>query len=804
MPMQRMRMRTRTAKTLGVSTGTMRRTIGVDIKRATRCAKRSNSSWCWARRRHRRPPLSSVLPHVNPCLWRSGLQTTSRPAPNPGPVAHLNWADLRLFFALGSAPRGSARRLCNRAPSLQVVPMLICFSSATRWRASATALAAAAACAAQAQTVAGATSPPVNALAPVIVTGNPLRNTQADAVAQRLDGAALDWRRAGTLGETLDGLIGVSATAFGPNSSRPVLRGLDGDRLRILNNGGATVDASSLSFDHAVTVDPLVIDAIEVVRGPAALLYGGNALGGVVNTLDNRIPRGAGTNAIEMRLGGAAQERAVAAVLEGGAAAGQTGWSWHTDASRRLSNDLRTPTFVADGVTYDRVRNSASAQRSAAVGAAYNTADGFVGLSVDDLRNGYGVTSEEDVRIAMQRQHLAQQGEWRWSDGWLRRVSWQASSTRYAHDEIEGSGDVGTQFRMRGSDGRVELEHAPIGALRGVVGLAVDRQRFSALGEEAFVPSTNTKQQSAFLFEEWRQGAFTLAGGARLDKVTQNSAGDADPADARFGPALARRFSPKSASVQATWQADPAWRLQLQAAQSERAPTHYELYANGVHLATAAFELGDPALGIERAQGLDAALVYEVQGTRAQLNVFRQRFSRYIALSDTGGTFQEVPGGETVPIYAFTAVPALLRGWELSLSHRLAQPIWGGRLQLGATLDSTIGTNTATGEPLPRLAPRRTRLSVDWQGEAWTFRAGVNQTARQNRVSADDQPVAGYTLVELGTSYRFKWSGLEATWNLKAQNVGDRLAYSAVTVPTLRDLAPLAGRSVQTSLNVRF
>ena len=179
----------------------------------------------------------------------------------------------------------------------------------------------------------------------VLITGNPLGRERLAAPTSVLSGDELVLRRGSTLGDTLDGLPGVSSSYFGPNANRPVIRGLDGDRVRVLSNEGASLDASSLSFDHAVPIDPLIVQRIEVLRGPAALLYGGSAIGGVVQALDNRIPRAplkGLTGSAELRLGGAARERGGALVLDAGNAAAAV----HVDVFSRETADLRVPRFV--------------------------------------------------------------------------------------------------------------------------------------------------------------------------------------------------------------------------------------------------------------------------------------------------------------------------------------------------------------------------------------------------------------------------------------------------------------------------
>jgi iron complex outermembrane receptor protein len=350
-----------------------------------------------------------------------------------------------------------------------------------------------------AQTGAALTPPQPTVLDPVVVTGNPLRSRELAAPISVLAGDELVLRRGSSLGETLNGQPGVSSSYFGPNANRPIIRGLDGDRVRIQSNGSASLDASALSFDHAVPIDPLVVERIEVLRGPAALMYGGSAMGGVVNALDNRVPKakidGPG-GAAEVRFGGAERERGGAALIE----TGNGRLALHADAFGRQTSDLRVPNYtpVEDGAPLapaDRVRNSAARAGGGALGAAITSGSGYLGLAADTYDSRYGVVAEPDVVIRMRRDHLALAGEMRDLGGALRSLRAQLNRSRYEHREIEGSGAVGTTFATSGTEARLELEHAALGPLRGVFGLQLEAINFSALGEEAFVPSTRTRRQ---------------------------------------------------------------------------------------------------------------------------------------------------------------------------------------------------------------------------------------------------------------------------------------------------------------------
>jgi iron complex outermembrane receptor protein len=640
--------------------------------------------------------------------------------------------------------------------------------------------------------------PAAESLDKVVVTGNPLKSQVLAQPSDSLSGDQLTLTRTATLGDTLQGLPGVAATNFGPNASRPSIRGLDGDRVRILNNSGASVDASNLSFDHGVAIDPLVIDKVEVLRGAAALLYGGNAVGGVVNTLDNRIPRTFTpglSGAAEVRLGGASQEKGGAVVLDGGSGRPDSGFGWHVDLAGRDADDQRAPRFSSptdDGAeSRTSVRNSAAKSHGGAVGGSVFFQGGFAGVSVDDFHTDYGTTAEADVTIRMQRQRLATAGEWATTDGPLHRISWQLSRNRYEHVEMEGD-EVGTTFKSRGTDGRLELEHAALGPVKGVVGVQTESLDFSALGEEAFVPATRTRSTGVFVLEQARLGGIDWSAGARTERVKV----DSDGGD-RFGPAQARRFSPLSLALSGVLPLNDAWSLSANLNRTQRAPAYYELFANGLHVASAAFERGDASLGLERSKGLDVGLKWEGGQSHVHVNVYETRFTNYIALQATGETADN--DGEAVPVYAFQAVPARLRGVELE-GRWQAHPA----VALLGQLDAVRGDNRSTGEPLPRLAPLRAMLGLEGKWGEWSGRLEWRGAKRQTRVAEFDTPTAGYGTVRLSLARQLRWGRTDALWYLKLDNLGNKLAYNATAVPTIRDLSPQPGRSASTGLQIRF
>ena len=656
----------------------------------------------------------------------------------------------------------------------------------------------------------GAPSRPATTLAPVVVTGNPIGSAEVAAPVSVLGGDELVLRRGSSLGETLRGQPGVSSSYFGPNANRPVIRGLDGDRVRVLSNSGASFDASTLSFDHAVPIDPLVVERIEVLRGAGALLYGGSAIGGVVNSIDNRIPKyplsgvsGQG----EVRLGGAERERAGAVLVE----AGNGRFAIHADAFGRRTSDLAVPRYTpvnAEGEVLEpttRVRNSAARTHGGAAGASYTFGSGYVGLSGDVYESRYGIVAEEDVLIRMERRHVGLGGEARDLQGAVQTLRVQLNDTRYRHEEVEGTGAIGTTFRSSGTDLRLEAAHAPLGPLKGVVGVQLENVDFSALGEEAFVPATQTRRRALFVVEELATPLGTVSAGLRYERVRVASEGDRDPAEPQFGAPVRRSFGLKSASLGWVRKLGGEWTLSGTFSTSARAPTSFELFANGVHAATAAFERGDPSLEVERGNNLDVALEWKAGADRVRLGAYVARFSRFISLEATGATVAEMNEDGSVsqlPEYAYRPVRAGLHGLELEAAHRLQKGAW--TFDATGKLDVARGHNRDTGEPLPRISPLRVTIGVDAGTGGWLGRIELEHVGRQTRVPAYDTETGSYRIVNLALTRRFDFFGADAYWFVKATNLGDTLAYSASTIETVRGLVPLPGRAVKAGLRAAF
>ncbi len=638
---------------------------------------------------------------------------------------------------------------------------------------------------------------PAATLKEITVTGNPLGATDLIAPAASYSGAGLLLRRGTTIGETLDGTPGVSSTYFGPNASRPVIRGLDGDRIRILSNGGAMPDASGLSFDHAVTADPISLERIEVLRGPGALLYGGTAVGGVVNLIDNRIPREplqGVTGKLDYGLTRGNSGAGGGFMVEGG----NDRVALHADAFSRSAGDVRAPVTLActkSGVTTlaRRVCNSDSEVRGGAVGGSVFFDQGFLGASVSRYRSDYGTVAEDEVTIGMKSTRKAVEGQLR-NVGPLQSLKFQAGHTDYRHTEFD-AGAPGTVFSNKGADVRIEARHGKLGPLDGVVGVQLDSSRFSAVGDEAFAPFSRTRQSAVFVHEELTTAWGRVSLGARSERVRVESFGNPDVA--RFTPG-SRQFNPSSYALGALWNVAPRWQLTANLARTERAPRDYELFADGSHVATAAYELGSAALGVERSTQADVGLQWKQGAHRFSLNAFANRFAKYIALESTGNIT------DGLPEFAYRAVRARFVGLEASGNLRLVDVAQTLDLELRA--DSVRATNQATGQPLSRIAPLRTGATLAWAKGPWGARLGLDRVAGQGRVPVGELATPGYTLWNAALTWRMKAPSANLLWYAKLDNVGNKLAYSASSIltQTTPGKVPLPGRSLKLGVQAVF
>lgn len=650
----------------------------------------------------------------------------------------------------------------------------------------------------------------------IVVTANPLQSKRTSSATTVLAGRDLVLGRADTLGAMLNGVAGVSTTGYGPWVARPIIRGMEGDRIRLLQNGVGIIDASSLSYDHAVPQNTLTIDKVEVVRGPATLLYGGNAVGGVVNTFDNRIPikqiEGIQGSA-ETSLSSANDDRKGAFTVE--SSLGNV--VLHADAFAEKSDDLRIPDFahssrqrVLEDPTLDqpknRLPNSDGTANGGSFAGSYFWDDNYAGLSLSSFDSNYGSVAEDGVRLKMDQTKLAFASEIKNLSGPIGDVKVNVAYTNYQHQELD-QGEVGTTFKNKGFEGRIESHHAKWGALDGVFGLQFADTTFSALGSEALVPETDTQSAAAFFLENWKVNApLTLSLGGRVEGTSYSPNGLNNP---RFTNVADRDFLAGSGSLGAVYQLDSFWSATLNASYIERTPTFYELYANGPHAATGQYLVGNQDAEKEKAYSTDLGLVFEQGAYRARTSVYYTHFNHYLAELNTGnfrnddGDFVGRNDDGAMPEAVYTGVSTQFYGAEFEGKARLwKSEIDAQQVNVDLRADYSRAVNQTTDQPLPRISPLRVTAGIDYHLRNLVTRAEVTHAWAQTKVPDNDLPTAGYSRLNLVASYPFQVR--EHTWlaYLRADNLTDTTIRYATSI--LRDIAPEAGRSVKAGLRVAF
>jgi iron complex outermembrane recepter protein len=636
-----------------------------------------------------------------------------------------------------------------------------------------------------------------------------LEVTQATTV---LLGEELDLRREATLGETLDEQPGVASTSFAPGASRPVIRGLGGDRIRVLSSGLGSADAASTSPDHAVSIDPLSAERIEVLRGPATLLYGSSAVGGLVNVLDGRIPEylpEAGVSGqVEVSGGTVADERAGGASLQGRL---HGRLAWHADFLRRETGDYEIPGFAEAGhddeaheegehdgeeEVFGLLPNSAVESASGAVGLSWVSERGFLGVAASGFDTLYGVPGhhhheeegeEADVRVDLRQRRLDLRGESVTDRGPFRGAKLRLGMADYEHRELEGP-EVGTRFSNDSWEGRLELvqrtAETRLGPLTGSLGLQASRSDFVAAGEEAFVPPSVTDTLAVFAFEEIARGPFRLQLGGRWESA------DVDPA----GALPARSFDGLSGSAGLVWELRDDLSLTASLSRTERLPTANELYADGPHAATRTFEIGDPDLDVEESLGLDMTLKAARQRFRGDVAAFVNRFDGFVFESFPG---EEIDGLEVV---RFVQEDAEFVGAEVDLDFVLFERD-DRHLDLLVRGD-WVRAELAGGERLPRIPPVRASLGLSYHQDRWRGLVEARRVEEQDRVAANETPTDGYTLLAAMLGYRLLTDRLVTDVILRGTNLGDEEARNHVSF--LKDEVPLPGRDVSLILRVSF
>ncbi|MBB5987448.1 TonB-dependent receptor [Sphingobium lignivorans] len=653
-----------------------------------------------------------------------------------------------------------------------------------------------------------------------------------------------------SLGETLARQPGVSATSFGPGASRPILRGFSGDRIRLLTDGIGSFDASATSVDHAVAINPLLAERIEVMHGPAALLYGASAVGGVVNVIDGRLPSRLPSDGFDLALqgnyGSAAEERSVAGkadiVLTGGLV-------FHADGSWMKTGDLRTgghilgPVQRAEARESDeaeinelaglsgRLPNSAIEAWSYTGGLNYIGSDGgSIGFSLGRSHATYGIpiryiTHEEEhdhdhdhddddhdhedehghehgaeaVRIAMYQTRADLRAVVPVGGGFLDQIRLRAGWADYEHAEVEEEGDVHARFFVEGLESRLELVQSRRGGWDGAIGAQLLLRKSRIEGEDKFLPAIDSSTFGLFTLQSLDMGPLRLEAGGRFEHVEIDGAEDLDIGSA----ALTRKFDTFSGSLGASYAIVPDWRVGVNLSRVERAPSAEELFARGIHHGSQSFELGDPDFSSERGWGIEGTLHGRGTNFHVTASAYYNHFDRFIYddLVDDEVCLAAVGGDELeFPCLAYQQDKAKYYGAEISADWTVAQ-LGSTAVKLDGLMDVTRASLEG-GRPVPRIPPLRLLGGVELTNPAWTARVEAEHSFKQDRVSERETPTAAFTLVNASLGWRPAPFADRVSLTLSANNIFDVNARRHASL--LKDYAPLAGRDVRISLAVKL
>jgi len=660
------------------------------------------------------------------------------------------------------------------------------------------------------------------ALEAMVVTAGPDQKSSFDLAQGTAVLASEQLRRSvtATLGDTLAAVPGINATYYGPGASRPIIRGLGGDRVRMLDNGVGSLDASNVSPDHNVSVEPLLVDRIEVLRGPATLLYGSSAVGGVVNVIDNRIPAAPPAHAVsgrsEFRYDSAANERTgVLAVTAGGPTR-----ALQINALRTETDDLRIPGFADPANPADKgtLVNSAVATKSVSVGGTRFGESGNIGVAISEYDTVYGVPVGEPINIDLRQRRADLRAELTQPFGPFKLAKFRFGLAAYTHAEIDTStGLANTTFRNKAYEGRLELALQDTGDLTGTVGLQTARSDFSAEGEEVVTPPTLSYNHAFFaLVSSKVRPDLTLQFGARLE-FQSIELGEVDASLPPY-PGYAAMTGDKrtdhglSLSAGAVYYPAKDYSLGLSLAYTQRLPVAQEVFSNGPHGGTGAYEVGTGALGRENSLGLDVTLRRRAGFVTGSAGVFLNQIEGFIfQRKDSAQYFDEdtgrflpypaSPGAAFLPIYQFTAKGALFYGGEVELAFHLVDR-GTRRLHLDLTGDYVHARQTTDDEPLPRIPPLRVGAALRCNSGPWNAGLSLRHVFRQDRVAPDETETAGYTLLGADASYHFTGNRVEWEFFARGSNLSD--ADARVSTSFLRDIAPLPGRSVTLGVRANY
>lgn len=636
----------------------------------------------------------------------------------------------------------------------------------------------------------------------VIVTGVPFGIGQrATTIATSvLDEEALSVAPASSLGDLLNGEPGVRSTNFAPGASRPVIRGLSGPRVQVLTNGVGLIDASSVSPDHQVATDPAEANRIEIVRGPATLVYGGTAIGGVVNILDDRIAETLPEGRIDG--GVSAQTSSVddGTSFSGHANVALGNFVLHVDGTKKDAGNYEIPSPAisqrradAEGVARGpggELNNSFSELQAWGVGGSYVGDKGFIGASYKETDSTYGVVAEDQVFIDLEQQRVDVRGEYRFDQGPFRAVRGSYGHAEYTHTEFEDADTPGTIFASDGWEARGDLVQRDRNGWNGVIGLQALSRTFEAVGEEAYVPNTDIDEAGIYTVQRLDRDRYGFEGGIRYDRRTLSATPLAGGAE------IEREFDNWSASVAGFLRPAPGWFLGLSLARNERAPSEVELFADGLHVATGAYETGDPTFDSEKVVTLEASAHYDRGPFRGDLHIYASKYDGFIDSQDTGTFF--VDGGEQFPIFQYVQTDADFKGFEAQAAY----DVWssGDRTVTLEGAADYVDADTDLG-PAARIPPWSATGRVAFTSRPFDVKLEVRHVGEQDQVTTFELPTDGYTLVNLFGAWR-PFSDKNVTLFAEGHNLGDEEAREHASF--LKDIAPLPGRNLRVGVSYRF
>ena len=668
----------------------------------------------------------------------------------------------------------------------------------------------------------------------IIVSAEGLEQLDVLAGTSVFEAADIQRNLDGQVGEVLAKLPGVSATSFSPGASRPILRGFQGERVRVLIHGLGTSDVSNTSVDHATTIDPLTAERIEVLRGPAVLLYGSQAIGGAVNVIDKRIPSrrpdegfhldalAAWNSAYDLRQGGASLDVPIG-----------ENFVFHVDGSYRETDDLEIAGFqLSDDFRAELLEEAdeeeaegeleeaeefreAAGQRDILPNSAtqtwtINTGFGVIlgesnfGASIGWYDTNYGVPGrpgtehahgeegeeeeeeeegEEIVSIDLEQFRADFRGDIALGDGFFEQAKLRVGYSDYTHTEFEGD-EVGTVFESESVEARLEFIQNEGGASRGSIGLQYTYRDFFAEGAEAYVAPNVTDQFALFALQEFGKGPFQieLAGRVELTDVESQPLG------------IERDFETYSGALGLVWESDEALRAGVNLSRVERAPSAEELFSNGPHIATQAFEIGDPNLSTESAWGVEGFVRGRIGTTQLSFAVFKQWFDDYVYLAATG---DEEDG---LPVFQYLQDDADYFGFEGEITHPIVDT---GNFRLIADARATyIRAELDDGSAIPRIPPLSLLGAIEAETDAFDVRAEVQWFGEQDRIAAFETPTDDFTLVNLSVAWRPLQSRENVTVLVGAENIFDVTGRRHESFT--KDFVPLAGRNVKASVRLSF